>query len=143
MIKIKKTLYAHLSKKSVKLCFENVTMTLKLIYLTNIKLHYWSSLQAQVPQFQYSSYLTVFRMGYFQGCSQIGRRGRETNLTKICYTYPTMMKLGTVKPYIKKIQKIFKSCDIHLKFHWCRIFLLEISQFCYIKKYKYRLHFDT
>ena len=26
-------------------------------------------------------------------------------LPKICHTYPTMMKLGTVRPYLKKIQK--------------------------------------
>ena len=29
-------------------------------------------------------------------------------LPKICLTYPTMMKLGTVIPYLKKIQKIDK-----------------------------------
>ena len=28
-------------------------------------------------------------------------------LPKICHTYPTMMKLGTVRPYLKKIQKMY------------------------------------
>ena len=28
---------------------------------------------------------------------------------KICHTYPTMVKLGTVIPYPKKIQKIYES----------------------------------
>ena len=30
-------------------------------------------------------------------------------LLKICHRYPTMMKLGAVIPYLKKIQKICKS----------------------------------
>ena len=37
--------------------------------------------------------------------------GQERPLPKICHTYPTVMKLGTVIPCLKKIQKIFKSCD--------------------------------
>ena len=37
-------------------------------------------------------------------------------LRKICHTYPTMMKLGTVIPYLRKIQKIYKSRDISLEF---------------------------
>ena len=49
-------------------------------------------------------------------------------------------------PYLMKIQKIYKyinhvthplsSADIS-------IFSQEISKFCYIKKYRYRLYFDT
>ena len=30
---------------------------------------------------------------------------------KICHTYPAMMKLGIVIPYLKKIQKIYESRD--------------------------------
>ena len=30
---------------------------------------------------------------------------------KICHTYPTMMKLGTGIPSLKKIQKVYKSRD--------------------------------
>ena len=37
-------------------------------------------------------------------------------LPKICHTYPTMMKLGTVIPYPKKIQKIYESRDTPLEF---------------------------
>ena len=36
---------------------------------------------------------------------------------KICHTYPTMMKLGTIIPYLK-IQKINKSRDTILEFCW-------------------------
>ena len=37
--------------------------------------------------------------------------GGKTPLPKICHIYPTMMKLGTVIPYLKKIQKIYESRD--------------------------------
>ena len=32
-------------------------------------------------------------------------------LPKICHTYPTMMRLGTVIPYLRKIQKIYELRD--------------------------------
>ena len=38
------------------------------------------------------------------------------SLPKICQTYPTMMKLGTVIPYLKKIRKIYESRDTPLEF---------------------------
>ena len=38
------------------------------------------------------------------------------SLPKICHTYPTMMKLGKVIPYQKKIQKIYESSDTPLEF---------------------------
>ena len=50
--------------------------------------------------------------GHFWGCSRMGGGGREkAPLPKICHTYPTVMKLGTVIPYLKKIQKIFELRD--------------------------------
>ena len=64
-------------------------------------------------------------------------------LRKICHIYLTMMKLATVIPYLKKIQKIYESHDTSLSSADVSIFLLEISKVCYIKKYRYRLHFDT
>ena len=48
--------------------------------------------------------LTLFRMGFF-------RAAQKAPLPKICHTYPAMMKLGTVTPYLRKIQKIYKSSD--------------------------------
>ena len=44
--------------------------------------------------------LTLFRWA-FSGLLTDGGN-RKGPLPKICYTYPTMMKLGTVKPYLKK-----------------------------------------
>ena len=88
------------------------------------------------------STLTLFKMGFF-GAAQGWGEGRNTRFSKICHTYPAMMKLSTVIPYLKKNQKNmnhvthpFSSADIS-------IFSPEISKFCYIKKCKYRLHFDA
>ena len=41
---------------------------------------------------------------------------KEATLHKICHTYPTMMKLGTVIPYLKKMQEIYESRDAPLEF---------------------------
>ena len=60
-------------------------------------------------------YLTLFRMGIFGAAHGWGgQKGRP--LPKICHTYPIMMKLGTVIPYLKKIQKIYQSRDTHPEF---------------------------
>ena len=40
-----------------------------------------------------------------------GGRGSKRPCPKIYHIYPTMMKLGTVIPQLKKIQKICKSRD--------------------------------
>ena len=40
---------------------------------------------------------------------------KKVPLPKICHTYPIMMKLDTVIPYLKKIQKIYESCDTLIK----------------------------
>ena len=70
---------------------------------------------------------------------------KKTPLLKDYHTYPTMMKLGTIIPYLMRIKK--KKCINHLTHLLSSadisIFSLEISKFCYIKKYRYRLHFDT
>ena len=44
--------------------------------------------------------------GPFRGCSRMGKGGEgAVKIPKICYTYPTMIKLGTAIPYLKKTQK--------------------------------------
>ena len=45
----------------------------------------------------------------------VGWGGRGAKRLKICHTYPSSMKPGTVIPYLKKIQKIYKSRDKPLK----------------------------
>ena len=65
-------------------------------------------------------WINLIQDGHFRGCSRIGGGvGGEAKwlpLPKICHIYPTMMKLGTVIPYLKKIQKIYESRDTLLEF---------------------------
>ena len=50
------------------------------------------------------------------GLFGVARRWGEQKgpLPKICHTYPTLMKYDTLVPYLKKIQKIYKSHDTSL-----------------------------
>ena len=57
---------------------------------------YWSAFRASFMQTE-SNCLTLFRMGFFGAAHRWGGN-------QISYTYPTMMKLGTVIHYPKKIQ---------------------------------------
>ena len=60
--------------------------------------------------------------GLFRGCSRMGL------LPKTCHTYPTMMKLGTVILYPRKIQKIYESRDTLLEFCWHQHFFTGNQQ---------------
>ena len=62
--------------------------------------------------------------------------GQKDPLHKICHTYPTIMKLDTVIPYLKKIQKYVNHVTHPLSSADINIFSPEISKFCYIKKYR-------
>ena len=90
-----------------------------------------------------SFFFNPLQDGHFRGCSRMGGPKSSPPLPKICHRYPTMMKLATVIPYLKKIRKIYDHMTHTLSSADISIFALEISKFCYIKKYKYRLHFDT
>ena len=54
-------------------------------------------------------------MGIFGAGHEWVGRAKRLLLPKICHTYPTMMKLGTVIPCLKKIQKVYKSRDTPLE----------------------------
>ena len=84
--------------------------------------------------------LTLFRMGLFGAPHWC--RGRKVPLPKTCHTYPTMMKLGRVVPYLKRIQKTINYVRHILSFADISIFSSEIGSVWYIKKYRYRLHFN-
>ena len=56
--------------------------------------------------------LSLFRMGLFGAAYG----WREVPLTKICHACPIVMKIGTVIPYLKRIQNIYKSDDTTLEF---------------------------
>ena len=66
--------------------------------------------------------------GSFWGCSRMGGGTKGSPVPKIFYTYPTMMKLGTVIPYIKKTQKIYESRDTPLEFCWYQRFFTRNLQ---------------
>ena len=78
-------------------------------------------------------------MGIFGAAHRFveGGGAKMIPLPKIFHTYSTMMKFGTVIPYIKKIQKVYESCDIPISSADISIFSPGISKFCYIKKYRY------
>ena len=53
----------------------------------------------------------------FRVCSRMGRGGpKRTPIPKICHTNPAMMKLGTIIPDLKEIQKTQKPRDTTLEF---------------------------
>ena len=56
--------------------------------------------------------------GLFRGCSR--RKGGVlfALLPKTCHTYPTIIKLDTVIPYLRKTKKVYKSRDTSLEFCW-------------------------
>ena len=56
-------------------------------------------------------------MGFFETAHGWGEWGKKAPLPKICYAYPTMMKLSRVITYLKKL----RSADIS-------IFSLEIKK---------------
>ena len=69
--------------------------------------------------------------------------GKNVSLFKICQTYTTMMKLGSytltkkdLKNKANHVTHFLISADIST-------FSPEISNFSYIKKCKYRLHFNA
>ena len=66
--------------------------------------------------------------GLFRGCSRMGGNPKRPPLPKICRTYPTIMKLGTVIPYPKKIHKIYESRDTPLDFCWHQYFFTRNQQ---------------
>ena len=64
--------------------------------------------------------LTLFRMGLFGAAHGWARETKSPppppHLSKICHTFPTMIKLGTVIPYLKKTQITYKSRNTTLEF---------------------------
>ena len=82
-------------------------------------------------------------MGLFEAAHGWGRGGKKAPLSKICHTYPTIMKLLIVIPYLEKVKKYMNHVTHPLSSGDISIFSPEISKLCYIKKYRCRLYFDT
>ena len=62
--------------------------------------------------------LTLFRMGFFGAAHGWGGGVQKGPPSLKSVTHPTIMKLGAVIPYPKKIKKIYESRDTPLEF--CR-----------------------
>ena len=78
--------------------------------------------------------------GLFRGWSQMGGGGGKKtpkNLSQKSCSDETWHN------YTNKNQKIYESRNTPPEFCWHQYFSLEISKFCYVKKYRYRLHFYT
>ena len=79
----------------------------------------------------------------FLDCSRMVRGVFWALYRKIFHTYRAMMKVGELyvtqrrpKKYINHVAHLLSSAGIN-------IFSPEITKFCYINKYRYRLDFDT
>ena len=81
--------------------------------------------------------------GLFRGCSGMGRGGakRPPSLKSVTYILQRWnlaqlyLSQRRSRKYMNHVTHPLSSADIS-------IFLPEISRFCYIKKYRYRLYFD-
>ena len=82
-------------------------------------------------------YFNPLQDGLFWACSRMGGESKKVLLPKVCHIYPTMMKLSTHIPYLKKIKKYINHVIHPLSSADVNICLLEISKFCYVKKYRY------
>ena len=52
----------------------------------------------------------------FRGSSWIGKGVKRPPIPKICQTYPATKEIRTVKPYLEKIKKTYKTRDTPLEF---------------------------
>ena len=66
-------------------------------------------------------------MGFF-GAAHGWGGGKKAPLSKICHKYPTMIKFGTIIPYLKKFQKIYESRDTTLEVWWHQEFFTGNQQ---------------
>ena len=99
---------------------------------------YYKVYVSSVSALLLSSILTLFRTVFFGAAHRWWwGRGWKSSPPENCHTYRTMIRHGTIIPYLMKIQKLYESRDTHLEFCWHQHFLSEIRKVCYIKKYRY------
>ena len=74
--------------------------------------------------------IALLRMGHFWASHDRGRRWEGLKGTPCLKsdTHPTMMKLGTVVPNLKKIKKVYETRNAPLKFCWHRHFFTQNQQ---------------
>ena len=67
--------------------------------------------------------------------------GKKSSPPKICHTHPTMMKLGTVIPCLKKSLKIYESRDTPLVFCCHQHFVIKNQQILLYQKLQIKIPF--
>ena len=76
---------------------------------------------------------------FFQGCSWIGEKAP---LPKKYLTYPTVMTLGIVTPYPKKIQNINKLSETLLLFWWHQHFFSKNQLILLYQEIQIQIQFE-
>ena len=101
-----------------------------------LMLQYWKTI---VGDF----FLTLFRMGFFRAAH--GWRGGQKGLPSIKSATHILKWWNLAQLYLsqKRSKRYMNHVTHPLSTAEISIFLPEINKFCYIKKYTYRLHFDT
>ena len=89
---------------------------------------------------KYFFLLTIFRMGLFGAAHASGCK--NAHLHKICHTYPTMMKLSTVIPYLTKIQNMYKSREPPINFCWHQYFFTKDQQLLLYQEIQIKIAFQ-
>ena len=103
-------------------------MYLSIKILDHITYLYYIALQSALQKdFSSLSSLILFSMGPLGVAHRCG--GKKVSFPKICHTYPTMMKLGTVIPSLVKIQKISESREHMWSFAAISIFYRKSTNF--------------
>ena len=104
-----------------------------LIFL--ILFHYWAAFmvyrQNRINNTTSNSLTNIFSVNHIEDGSFQAAHGsgcKSAHLHKICHTYPTMIKLSMVIPYLTKVQHIYKSRGTHIKFCWHQYFFTKNQQ---------------
>ena len=98
------------------------TISIWMEYQTNSNENY-------LPFLHCTSSFNPIQDGSSWGCSRMGRGKKTLPLSKIGHTYPALMKLSTVIPYLKKIQKYINHATHPLSSADISIFPAKISNF--------------
>ena len=94
----------------------------------------------------YGGTLTLFRMGFFgtaHGWEGEGGKKAHPPLGRLSVTLILQWNLAQSYLTQRRSKKYMNHMTHHLSSADMSIFSPEISKFCYIKKYRYKLYFDT
>ena len=97
--------------------FNSISTSEKYRQKTQLDSKMWLFVIFSLGGLDLKSFINPIQDGLFWGCSRM-EGGKKVPLPKVCHTYLTIMKLATVIPYLKEIQKIYESRDTPLKFRW-------------------------